>query len=405
MCGNLLAIRKSKHPISKALLKRFKAQKGRGAKGFGFIAIENGRVKGVHRFEKEADMEKALEASKSNEIMFHHRLPTSTPNYEDMAHPIEVKNAELEFDYYVQHNGVLRNEDTLRKAHMALGYKYTTDMQEIHTIKTRNGKKDTVTELFNDSEAFAIELARFLDGKSQSIDAIGTIAFVCIQTDKKGRVKNLYYGRNSGNPLVIETNGDLFFIKSEGDGEKVEENHIFQMDYETRNITSRYVQIGRTYQAPAASTVTKRDDWHGQGRIPAGFGHDGERIPGRLLSPMQQRGHGVHGLDWVDREADDDGPIGLFDLPTIEAGDRDFDTEVDNFATYYYSDEHLSDLLEEIATLTRDIKDAEKELERVNLSSSDRSFWEETVAESRQTRKEKEEVYKKVEDAIAGLGK
>lgn len=388
MCGVLFARRRDKHPVKKALLKRYNKQSGRGKKGYGFIGIEDGYVKDIQRFETESDAERAVKNCESSEILFHHRMPTSTPNYKDMTHPIVVQNKELEHDYYVIHNGVLRNENTLKTKHEGLGYDYTTLLEETTTVKTRNGKKETTIESFNDSEALAIEVARYLDGKSDTIEAVGTIAFICFQTDKNGKVKAIHYGRNSGNPLVIENNGDLFFIKSEGHGETVPADVLHTIDYKTGKETTKSIAIGKLQfqsypQAP-----------YQQSRI--GYGEPQRALSpvnGSVRSPIQNRG-GV--LDWGSDGgfSDDDLPFG--DLPTIQ-----FDSDV---RRYQNSEEYLLDLEAEIVSLEHDIGQCKMQLERPHLTEEDISYYEEYMDECNGVLSEKRREHRELEDRLAGMG-
>lgn len=393
MCGVLFARRRDKHPVKKALLKRYNAQAARGRKGYGYIAIDNGVVRDVQRFETEFEAEKAVKNESASEILFHHRMPTSTPNEKDMTHPIVVKNKELASDYYVIHNGVLRNENTLKLKHEALGYEYTTHREVITTIKTKHNKKETTTVSFNDSEAFAIELARFLDGKSDKIDAVGTISFICLETDHKGKVLSIHYGHNSGNPLVIENNGDLFFIKSEGnkDDEMVPTDRLFTMDYKTGSLTAREVAIGRVSEVYSKPDYSQHNRQAGFGTPSVGLLGTGERVK----SPLQRNGRGL--LDWHDDDGftDDDLPWGR-EIPTI-----DFDGK---YPKYRDSEEYLIDLASDIESLERDVQQATQELQKPRLTVDDIKFNEEYLEECTSVLAEKKKEYVRLEDKLAGMG-
>ena len=84
-------------PASKPVQRRYTAQKSRGVRGFGYIAVENGKIKRVVRSTTEAGIERELKQETASEILFHHRLPTSTPNVEDSTHPIVIKNKLLKY--------------------------------------------------------------------------------------------------------------------------------------------------------------------------------------------------------------------------------------------------------------------------------------------------------------------
>lgn len=249
MCGLIYAKRRDNRSAVKSLLKRFEQQKGRGTQGFGYIVIKNGVIHDIKRAKFESHIKEFLkEDNDAHEILFHHRFPTSTINLEEMTHPIVVKNDLLEYDYYVIHNGVLTNEDELKKEYDKMGFVYTTAIKK-KTVVEVAGRTIVEEEEdgFNDSESFAIDLALYLDDKKNTIDSRGSIAFICLQTYKDGRVKSIHYGRNEGNPLVVEDNGDLLFLKSSGSGEDIEENTLFTIDYATGNLSSKEVKIGSRY--------------------------------------------------------------------------------------------------------------------------------------------------------------
>lgn len=253
MCGIILGRRNNGHPVQKALKKRFEKQKGRGTRGFGYIPIENGRVTRIERAETEGEIMAKLKKEGAFEILFHHRTPTSTPNWKETTHPIVVKNPILEHDYYVIHNGVMRNEDDLKKEHEKLGFVYTTEYEKVSTLKFGKSHREVETTEtgFNDSEAFAIDLAMYLDGISGRLDSIGSIAFIALKCDKEGNVMSVSYGHNSANPLKIEdttkNKEGLLFIKSEGNGIDIPEDIIYTVDYRTGGVTEVKTPVGKTY--------------------------------------------------------------------------------------------------------------------------------------------------------------
>lgn len=261
MCGILFGFRRG-HRVSKALIKRYEKQKSRGTRGFGYIALEKGKIKNVERAEFETGIMATLRDENANEILFHHRTPTSTPNWKETTHPLVVKNKMLAYDYYVIHNGVLQNEDELKEAHEKLGFVYTTAYKEKSILQFLHSTRETETskEGFNDSEAFAIDLALYLDGHSKHLDSIGTIAFIAFKTDKKGNVKAIIYGHNDGNPLVVEdTTGNkegMFFIKSEGSGIDVPVDKIYVLDYPSFKVTIIDEKVGRRYRHTPADRTT-----------------------------------------------------------------------------------------------------------------------------------------------------
>lgn len=224
---------------NKSVLKRYLKQKSRGTEGFGFIEIKNGKVSAGKRAEDENDILKALEKSDADEILFHHRFPTSTPNIVEATHPIVVKNKKLKYDYYVVHNGVIFNDVFLKGQHNNEGYKYTTVIE----TKTITNKNTYSTECFNDSESLAIDFVKSIETGSK-MESEGSIAVIALQVDKK--TKNavaLYYGRNKNNPLCVEIQKDFFAISSET-GKEIPTDTLFRYDYVTNEITEEKRTIG-----------------------------------------------------------------------------------------------------------------------------------------------------------------
>jgi len=243
--------KKNKGRAYKAVLKRFQKQRSRGTEGFGYIAIQNGKIVSVERTKTESEIIWKLKKETTNEIIFHHRNPTSTPNHEDTAHPITIKEDQFHSNYYVIHNGHISNASELRTQHELFGLKYTTDMSTETVITTRSGKKTTEKkDCFNDSESFAMELALYLENIRHVIDTKGSVAFVCVETDKEDNVLRIHYGRNDGtSPLVVEENKGLFSIKSTGQGTDIPPNNLYTLDYVTNNIDINKVNIGETWKS------------------------------------------------------------------------------------------------------------------------------------------------------------
>jgi len=246
MCG-IIYLENLEGNAIKALLKRYTHQKHRGTDGFGFVSIDAtlNRVVNIRRKTSEKEITAELEKIAEKAILFHHRYPTSTPNLKEACHPITVRNKRLKNVYYVIHNGIISNPETLKVKHEELGYEYTTEIVKETVYKTKGIDYIDTVKMFNDSEALAIELAEVIDGQKVSIEAKGSIAFVVVQADKKGNVKNLYYGHNNLNPLMIEENSNIFSIKSEG-GKALETETLFCRNYETKEITKTPMLLGST---------------------------------------------------------------------------------------------------------------------------------------------------------------
>lgn len=255
MCGLVYGKRKDGRPIAKSILKRYKNQSGRGKQGFGYVTIQNNKIEHYKRFQTESEMEKELVKEKSGEILFHHRFPTSTPNLEDLNHPILIESETFKHKYYFAHNGVISNDDDLKDKHEAMGLGYSTILQNIKIQRTKNRDIETITEVYNDSESLGFEVALYLEGLQSKIEAKGSIAFICIQTDLEDNVTKLFYGKNENNPLVLERdkNSDIMFLKSEGSGYKIDSNEIVSVCSITGDTEIETVNIGEpryVYKAP-----------------------------------------------------------------------------------------------------------------------------------------------------------
>ena len=257
VCGIVAGFSKKGKRISKSIMKRYIAQKHRGSQGFGYVAFykegKGGKIS-VGRSVDEKGIRTHIMNENSSMIMFHHRLPTSTPNVEEATHPIFVSNEELDYDYFVVHNGVIRNADELRKKHEALGYVYTTVIEtELMTKYTskKNGAsyyvEGTKTEKFNDSEALAIEVARALDGMTSRIDTVGTVATIAWKVNKEtGKLVSISYGHNAGNPMTISDNKDHFFLSSVG-GTDIPEDILYTLSTDGDSIgttSQREISVG-----------------------------------------------------------------------------------------------------------------------------------------------------------------
>lgn len=252
MCGIITAFSKKGRKINKSLLKRYEAQKGRGQQGFGYVAFYGNRYS-VGRSTDESGIRKKIGGENACIMMFHHRLPTSTPNVEEATHPIYVSHDELDYDYYISHNGVISNAGELRKLHEALKYVYRTvvDVEEakVYTAKHSGNKyhiSSSKVEKFNDSEALAIEIARCVDGMTSKINAVGSIAFTGFKINKTTQaLEAIIWGHNSRNPMTLTDNNDVFILASEG-GTPVEEDVLFTLPVETGEIIERKLCIGYT---------------------------------------------------------------------------------------------------------------------------------------------------------------
>lgn len=267
MCGIVYTRRFDGHNANNIVKKRFKKQKSRGKKGFGMVTIDGVQMKDVYRSVDEGPMMSRLDDVEATEIMFHHRMPTSTSNVKSSTHPVKVSHPTLEYDYFVIHNGNISNADDLKEQHEEIGFEYTTEMVTI--TETRLNKWKNVE--FNDTEALAIDLALAIEDGDDSLDARGSIATVCLQVDKETQeIKALHYGRNNSNPLVREyQKGQFFTLKSQGQGEKVDAHTLHTVDNEHNeaeqrdfDFGNRAVGYGRNHNYNTGAGQTNwGDDW------------------------------------------------------------------------------------------------------------------------------------------------
>lgn len=271
MCGIVYQWRDDARPAAKGILKRYKRQQDRGEDGFGYVALDaQGVVKEYKRYAEEAAVKRALQRSTSSHVLFHHRFPTSTPNLAEAAHPIKVSNRELQFDYYVVHNGVISNGDDFKDEHEALGYRYTT---EIYTqYRTAKGKLFTAETQYNDSEVLAIELARSLEYLQDGVRTKGSIAYIVMQVEKASKkLVATYYGTNGGNPLTVDRTNGVFTIASEG-GKAIDPHTCFRRDalgeVSIRHLT---VPVSQSYKSSMEYDYTGYKDVHGYTKT-IGFG-------------------------------------------------------------------------------------------------------------------------------------
>jgi predicted glutamine amidotransferase len=234
MCGIITAVTKTASDTGALILDAYSKQYARGSQGFGFVSLnKSGTVHAYKRAQTIEGIRKALNKHGERVVMFHHRLPTSTPNVAESNHPIHVTHKALRYDYYVIHNGVISNADERYKAHTAIGYKYSTALATGY--QTQKGKWYYSGDVeYNDSEALAIDLAMYLEGASEKVQAKGASAYVVLQVHKRSRaLRRLWYGRNNGNTLYVARHNGALLISSQdvtGKGKLVREGTAYGLN-------------------------------------------------------------------------------------------------------------------------------------------------------------------------------
>lgn len=245
MCGLLAIKRFDGKSATKMVERRYREQKERGTEGFGFAAFKDGKLLSYLRSGSEKPILDALAEQDADEVLFHHRNPSSTINIWECAHPIKVSIPAHTHDYYVTHNGIIHNADLLKKDHDKEGIPYTTRLRQYWMSEEGNIHKGV--EKFNDSEALAIELAKSLeDPLMPSIDGVrGSIAFIAHKVDRKtGAIVALYWGRNYQNPLHVFKDENFLVITSKGKGKDIEGHCLFWYDYASKTYGEKKYMVG-----------------------------------------------------------------------------------------------------------------------------------------------------------------
>lgn len=257
MCGIIAAFNnKTKtQPVNNWILSQFQDQMNRGEKGLGVIFINKKLKINIERATEKTKTILDLMLRPSSNIIMHHRFPTSSDNKIKQTHPILVNNKKLKHKYYVIHNGVILNEELLKKHHEKLGYKYTT-LKKTKEASWRDNTKIITTEEFNDSESFAIEIARLIDKNIKKIKTKGSFAFIALQINKKTKkATNIYFGRNEESPLMFHRAKHQIQISSEGTGISIKTNKLYEMNINTLKVK----QIKTIKTKPLENTKTKKD--------------------------------------------------------------------------------------------------------------------------------------------------
>lgn len=160
------------------------------------------------------------------------------------CHPFSSKG--LKHNYILVHNGWLTNAQELVDDHYVQGIKYRSQQAD---------------NRFNDSEALLYDVALYLDGKQDKLNAEGAIAFVVVERDGTKPIK-LHFARNSS-PLIMQFKpGRLLSLASEGHGEMIKPDTLYTFDYTTGKITTKALQIPEyRYQPQAGYKPTYKPSW------------------------------------------------------------------------------------------------------------------------------------------------
>jgi len=219
MCGIIYAKNLiDNHPVNNLVKILYENQKDRGQQGYGFVGLNAEQI-GTYRATDEEGIMKYLNGYQYDEIIFHHRLPTSTKNTLKTTHPFVVEIDDKK--YYFMHNGTIQNADKLKEKHLKEGIAYSS----------------IEGEDFNDSEALAWDFCLWLNDKQEKMEAEGFVAFVCVEIDKKtNRAEKLYFYRNERAQLKIYKDSTLLLLASEGNYTLLEKNWLCFWDYQKRQL-------------------------------------------------------------------------------------------------------------------------------------------------------------------------
>jgi len=223
MCGLIYA--RSVFPLP-FIRKQYLEQKSRGSNGFGYIALQNGKIVENIRLKYEHEtLHSLLKQKNADEIMFHHRAPTSTPNLEYCNHPIIAEKKDKNFALI--HNGIISNCHELKAKHEKEGIAYKT----------------IIENQFNDSESLLHELIGNITDE-KLIEAEGSFAFILMEYNKDNTASKLYYGTNGTCPLYETKMGTKHYIASQlYNGDFLKKDTLYLYDYETKTYSQKELKV------------------------------------------------------------------------------------------------------------------------------------------------------------------
>jgi len=125
---------------------------------------------------------------------------------------------------------------------------------------------------FNDSEALLWEVALYLEGKQDEVEARGRIAFICLAVGKGNKHPKLYFGRNT-NPLNMHLDDKHLSLSSEGKGEPIRDNTLYSFNLKTLALDTKDLDLKEyVWSGGSGNTSLERqwayndyeDDWQTQ---------------------------------------------------------------------------------------------------------------------------------------------
>jgi hypothetical protein len=248
MCGIVACFDFRGIDVGQTIYQQFKNQRARGTDGFGWYLPDE---KVIYRNPDERTAIRRLKRVRTNSMIFHHRMPSSTRNVYRGCHPYSTKANEKLFKrrYILVHNGIIRNSHSLKHDHELLGIKYVSEME-----RPSQYSHGSVIREFNDSEALLYDIALYLDGKQELPEAYGSNAFICLETNKRGRPVKLHFGRNDSNPLnMYYRPGKRLMLSSSGKGKPIDPDTLYTFDYEKRTLSQTPVEFLSTIRTTATA--------------------------------------------------------------------------------------------------------------------------------------------------------
>ena len=192
-------------------------QRNRGTQGFGLFDNQTGNLV---RHTQEKPILRYIKKNPSSDILFHHRIPTSTINIKNACHPFSTGDR-YKTNYILIHNGWITNDIELFQEHSKNGISYTSMQKDLS---------------FNDSECLLWDFARYKENDQAFMQARGAVAFICMALNEQEGDK-LYFYHNGSEPLRMQLDESGIILASEGEGESVPEDYLFCFDYRTRLLT------------------------------------------------------------------------------------------------------------------------------------------------------------------------
>jgi len=249
MCGIIAEFKKpeKKKKTNELIANQYQEQINRGEEGFGLISINNkSKIATVKRAVKDSKILLDLyqKENENRSLVFHHRLPSSSRNEMSQTHPMEVESGTLKYKYLVIHNGIINNaKERFEEQEKELGF----------SLSTR------IDGMTNDSEALAIDIAMFIEEQTEKIKATGSAAFIALQLDiETNKVINIFFGRNSANPLKLAMKNDEITLSSEGKGNNIKINTLYSFNLDKFKLKKKAMTISQYKTFVKPKTINER---------------------------------------------------------------------------------------------------------------------------------------------------